>query len=140
MTESFQTFTALHVPGNPLILFNVWDAGSAIAAERAGAKAIATGSASVAAAQGMKDGEILSINEALANAQRIAGAVHLQVTVAFDGGYAVDPDSVAANHTRRSATGAIGCHLTDPVVGGDGLHAVELPAKRPEERRGGEKG
>src|SRR3546814_5910180 len=76
MTESFQTFTALHVPGNPLILFNVWDAGSAIAAERAGAKAIATGSASVAAAQGMKDGEILSINEALANAQRIAGAVH----------------------------------------------------------------
>src|SRR3546814_19669276 len=79
MTESFQTFTALHVPGNPLILFNVWDAGSAIAAERAGAKAIATGSASVAAAQGMKDGEILSINEALANAQRIAGAVPLPV-------------------------------------------------------------
>src|SRR3546814_15930097 len=85
MTESFQTFTALHVPGNPLILFNVWDAGSAIAAERAGAKAIATGSASVAAAQGMKDGEILSINEALANAQRIAGAVHLPVTVDFEG-------------------------------------------------------
>src|SRR3546814_13017314 len=96
MTESFQTFTALHVPGNPLILFNVWDAGSAIAAERAGAKAIATGSASVAAAQGMKDGEILSINEALANAQRIDGAVHLPVTVDFEGGYAVDPDSVAA--------------------------------------------
>src|SRR3546814_8331734 len=105
MTESFQRFTARRVAGNPLILFNVGDAGSGIAAERAGAKASATGSASVAAAQGMKDGEILSINEALANAQRIAGAVHLPVTVDFEGGYAVDPDSVAANLTRLAATG-----------------------------------
>src|SRR3546814_21152127 len=64
MTESFQTFTALHVPGNPLILFNVWDAGSAIAAERAGAKAIAAGRASVAAAKGVKVVVIFSINEA----------------------------------------------------------------------------
>ena len=43
-------FAALHVPGDPLILYNAWDAGSAKAAERAGAKAVATGSWSVAAA------------------------------------------------------------------------------------------
>src|SRR3546814_12122731 len=78
----------------------------------------------------MKYGEILSINEALANAQRIAGAVHLPVTVDFEGGYAVDPDSVAANLTRLAATGTIGCNIEDQVVGGDGLHAVEATATR----------
>ncbi|MEI9850666.1 MAG: isocitrate lyase/phosphoenolpyruvate mutase family protein [Sphingomonas sp.] len=41
------TFAALHVPGDPVVLFNVWDAGSAEAVARAGAKAVATGSASV---------------------------------------------------------------------------------------------
>src|SRR3546814_9572551 len=43
----------------------------------------------------------------------IAGAVHLPVTVDFEGGYAVDPDSVAANLTRLAATGAIGCNIED---------------------------
>ena len=51
-TEKFRAFAALHVPGEPFILYNVWDAGSAKAVAEAGAKAIATGSASVAAAQG----------------------------------------------------------------------------------------
>ena len=44
------TFADLHVPGNPLILFNAWDAGSAQAIARGGAQAIATSSASVAEA------------------------------------------------------------------------------------------
>ena len=44
-----QTFRSLHVPGDPLVLYNIWDAGSAVAVARAGAKAIATGSWSVAA-------------------------------------------------------------------------------------------
>ena len=62
----------LHVPGDPLILFNVWDAGTAVAAAKAGAKAIATGSASVAAANGFGDGEEVPMDFALANAERIA--------------------------------------------------------------------
>ena len=47
-----EQFWALHVRGNPLILFNIWDAGSAKAVTDAGAKAIATGSWSVANANG----------------------------------------------------------------------------------------
>ncbi|MBA3692942.1 MAG: isocitrate lyase/phosphoenolpyruvate mutase family protein, partial [Acidobacteria bacterium] len=43
-TEKADIFRDLHVKGNPLILFNIWDAGSAKAIEEAGAKAIATGS------------------------------------------------------------------------------------------------
>ncbi|MBC7986034.1 MAG: isocitrate lyase/phosphoenolpyruvate mutase family protein, partial [Sphingomonadaceae bacterium] len=41
-----RAFHALHVPGDPVTLFNIWDAGSARAVEAAGAKALATGSAS----------------------------------------------------------------------------------------------
>ena len=52
-------FRDLHVKGNPLILFNIWDAGSAKVIEEAGAKAIATGSWSVAAANGFADGQEL---------------------------------------------------------------------------------
>ncbi|HEX8937587.1 MAG TPA: isocitrate lyase/phosphoenolpyruvate mutase family protein, partial [Sphingomicrobium sp.] len=48
--DLYRSFAALHVPGKPIILFNVWDAGSARAVSAAGARAIATGSASVAMA------------------------------------------------------------------------------------------
>ena len=43
-------FKSLHQPGNPLVLFNAWDAGSARAVAEAGASVIATGSWAVAAA------------------------------------------------------------------------------------------
>ena len=68
------------MPGDPVILFNVWDAGSAKAVTEAGAKAMATGSASVAGAQGYKDAESLPLELALANADRVAAAIDLPVT------------------------------------------------------------
>ena len=51
-------FRRLHVAGDPLVLFNAWDAGSARAVAAGGARAIATGSWSVAAAHGYTDGEV----------------------------------------------------------------------------------
>ena len=39
--DLFHRFAALHVPGSPLVLFNVWDAGSAGAVAKSGARAIA---------------------------------------------------------------------------------------------------
>ncbi len=130
MSAAFDRFAALHVPGDPLILFNVWDAGSARVAERAGARAIATGSASVATAHGHDDAESLPLPLALANAARIVGAVSLPVTIDFEGGYAVDPADVAANVERLAATGAVGCNFEDQVVASHGtagrvMHEVE---------------
>ena len=81
--------------GDPLILFNIWDAGSAQAVAKAGAKAIASGSASVAGAYGAQDGEDVPMEVALANAARIVGSVDLPVTIDFEGGYAVDPEETA---------------------------------------------
>lgn len=135
-SEKFRAFAALHVPGNPFILYNVWDAGSAKAVGEAGAKAIATGSASVAAAQGFSDAEGLPIGLALANAAQIVAAVELPVTVDFEGAYAVEPDGVAANMKRLAATGAIGCNFEDQVVGGEGLHAIDAQAARIAAARG----
>ena len=130
MSDKFQAFAALHVPGDPIILFNAWDAGSAKAVAEAGAKAIATGSASVAGARGFKDAESLPLELALANAERVVTAVELPVTVDFEGAYAVAPEQAAANVAKLAATGAIGCNFEDQVIGGSGLHPTELQAAR----------
>jgi 2-methylisocitrate lyase-like PEP mutase family enzyme len=126
----FQRFSALHVPGDPLILFNVWDAGSAQAVAKAGARAIATGSASVAMAKGYGDGQQVPIGDALDNARRIVNAVDLPVTVDFEGAYSDDPFEGARNIVRLADSGAIGCNFEDQVVGGEGLHSIDLQAAR----------
>lgn len=131
--SKFETFAKLHVPGVPLILFNIWDAGSARIAARAGAKAIATGSASVAASHGFHDAEALPLALALPNAERIAKSVELPVSVDFEGGYAVDPGQLAANMVALAATGAIGCNFEDQFIGAPGektMHHVAAQCER----------
>jgi len=128
--ETFAAFAALHRAGNPLVLYNAWDPGSAKAVAEAGAPAIATGSASVAAAHGFDDAEALPIGLALANAARIVAAVELPVTIDFEGGYAVEAEGVAANMRRLADTGAIGCNFEDQVVGGEGVHAIDVQVAR----------
>ncbi|WP_394998964.1 isocitrate lyase/phosphoenolpyruvate mutase family protein [Sphingomonas sp.] len=126
----FARFAALHVPGNPVVLYNVWDAGSARAVAAAGAKALATGSHPVADANGWPDGEQVPIEFALANAERVVRSVELPVSVDFEGGYAVDPAIGAANVARLKQTGAIGCNFEDQVIGGEGLHPRAEQARR----------
>ena len=128
--SKFEDFARLHVSGNPLVLFNVWDAGSAQAVAKAGARAIATGSASVAMANGFGDGEKLPMEFALANAARIVEAVDLPVTVDFEGGYSADPAEAARNVAQLAETGAVGCNFEDQVVGGEGLYPIEAQAER----------
>lgn len=128
--SKFEDFARLHVSGNPLVLFNVWDAGSAQAVAKAGARAIATGSASVAMANGFGDGERLPMEFALANAARIVEAVDLPVTVDFEGGYSADPAEAARNVAQLAETGAVGCNFEDQVVGGEGLYPIEAQAER----------
>ncbi|HET9398748.1 MAG TPA: isocitrate lyase/phosphoenolpyruvate mutase family protein, partial [Sphingomicrobium sp.] len=98
--NKFEDFARLHVSGDPLVLFNAWDAGSAQAVAKAGARAIATGSASVAMANGFGDGQQVPMEFALANARRIVEAVDLPVTVDFEGAYSDDPAEGARNIAR----------------------------------------
>ncbi len=106
-------FHALHQPGRPLVLFNAWDAGSARAVAEAGAPAIATGSWSVAAANGFDDGERLPLAFALDNLRRIVAAVALPVTIDLESGYGDAPEQVAATVAAALEAGAVGCNLED---------------------------
>jgi 2-methylisocitrate lyase-like PEP mutase family enzyme len=130
LPDKEQLFASLHVTGDPLVLFNVWDAGSAQAVAKAGAKAIATGSASVAMANGFGDGQQLPLEFALANAKRIVDSVDLPVTVDFEGAYSDDPYEGARNIVRLADTGAVGCNFEDQIVGGEGLHSIAIQAER----------
>ena len=130
MPTKFETFAALHVPGDPVVLYNIWDVGSALAVVGARAKALATGSHPVADANGFADGQQVPIDFALANAKRIVDAVELPVTVDFEGAYSIDPDEGGANTARLAATGAVGCNFEDQVIGGEGVHPLDLQCRR----------
>jgi len=128
--EKAAAFHALHIKGDPVILFNIWDPGSAQVVAKQGAKALATGSAPVAMALGSADGEQLPLDLAMENFARIAAATDLPVSMDLEGGYGVDAETVAATTTRALETGAVGFNFEDQVVGGDGLHPVALQATR----------
>jgi 2-methylisocitrate lyase-like PEP mutase family enzyme len=130
MPNKFEAFAALHVPGDPVILYNIWDVGSALAVVAAGAQALATGSHPVADANGWPDGQQVPLDFALANARRIVDAVELPVTVDFESAYAVDPEEAGANVARLAATGAVGCNFEDQVIGGEGLYPLDLQVRR----------
>ena len=128
--SKFDDFAALHIAGDPLVLFNAWDPGSAAAVAKSGAKAIATGSASVSMANGFGDGQEVPLDLALANAARIVSAVELPVTVDFEGGYADEANGLADNGRRLAETGAIGCNFEDQVVGTDRLFDIPVQVER----------
>jgi 2-methylisocitrate lyase-like PEP mutase family enzyme len=130
MATRFETFAALHVAGDPVILYNIWDVASAQAVVAAGGKALATGSHPVADANGWPDGEQVPIDFALANATRIVGAVDLPLTVDFEGAYSADPEEGGINVARLAATGAVGCNFEDQLIGGEGLHPMDLQVGR----------
>ena len=113
----YDHFASLHVPGNPVVLFNVWDVGSALAVQRAGAKAIATGSHSVAEARGYEDGENTPLDFVIANAARIAEAVDVPVTIDFEAGYGGSPEAVAASLAQLLETGIVGVNIEDGLFG-----------------------
>ena len=124
-TERANLLKSFHTKGEPLILFNVWDAGSARAIQEIGAKAIATGSWSVAAAQGYADGQELPFDLVLANLKRIVASVALPVTIDLEGGYGDSPNELQESVTRVIEAGAVGINFEDQIVGGTGLYSIE---------------
>lgn len=121
---------ALHRPGDPLVLVNVWDAaGARVVAAAPGTKALATASHSVAAAYGLPDGEHLPFAELVALVRRVAGAAPLPLTVDMERGYGRDAAEVGERAGRIIAAGAAGCNIEDGLEEG-GLRPVEEQAER----------
>jgi len=101
---------SLHRPGDPLLLPNAWDVGTARAVVAAGFPVVATTSGGVAATLGYEDHEGAPGDEMLAAAARIARGVDVPVTVDAEAGYGMEPaDLVAA----LRSFGAAGCNLED---------------------------
>jgi 2-methylisocitrate lyase-like PEP mutase family enzyme len=116
-SEKAALLRSLHVPGDPLILTNVWDAATARAVAAApGVRALATASHAVAAAHGVEDGEGLTVDQAIEAARLVAGAVELPVSVDFERGYAADAAGVEANVRRLTEAGAAGLNLEDSLA------------------------
>ncbi|WP_158841562.1 isocitrate lyase/PEP mutase family protein [Saccharothrix deserti] len=101
---------ALHIPGLPVVLPNVWDAASARVLADAGYPAVATASAAVTAALGYRDGHDMPADEAFAAVRRVASAVTVPVTADVERGYDLPPAEIAA---RLAEAGAVGCNLED---------------------------
>ncbi|WP_374524964.1 isocitrate lyase/phosphoenolpyruvate mutase family protein [Sphingopyxis sp.] len=124
MTDKIAQFRALHVPGDPLILVNIWDAGSAKAVAAAGAKAIATGSYGVAGAQGRADGEDFPLEDVFENLARILSVTDLPVTIDMESGYGADAAAVGVSVGRAKAAGAAGINMEDRLPGEFELLAI----------------
>ncbi|ROQ39976.1 2-methylisocitrate lyase-like PEP mutase family enzyme [Frondihabitans sp. PhB188] len=114
--EKAETLRSLHVPGDPLIVTNVWDSITArVVASAPGVKALATASHSISEAHGVEDGEGLDVDEALAAAQLIVRSVELPVSVDFEKAYATDAPGTRDNVWRLIEAGAAGLNIEDSV-------------------------
>jgi 2-methylisocitrate lyase-like PEP mutase family enzyme len=124
--EKATRFAALHQKGDPVVLYNIWDAAGAKALAENGAPAVATGSLSMAAAHGYADGESMPLDFVLRIVARICETVSVPVTVDFEGGYATAPSEVGENVRKVLRAGGSGLHPVSVQV--NRIHAIKTVA------------
>ncbi len=128
--EKADRFLALHRPGNPLLLPNPWDQGSAKVLASLGFQALATTSSGFAATLGRLDGSV-SRDEALAHAAAIVAATALPVSADLENCFAGDPDGVARTVALAAGTGLAGCSVEDYTGDDDApVYDIGLAAER----------
>jgi len=106
-----ETFLALHA-GEPFVIPNPWDAGSAKVLEKLGFKALATTSSGFAFTLGRRDGDV-TLDEVIAHTAALGGATNLPVSVDLENGYGADPDDAARAVAAAAAAGAAGGSIED---------------------------
>src|SRR6476660_1080687 len=122
-------FRVMHESGC-FVLPNPWDIGTAICLERLGFNALATTSAGFAFSRGKPDGGVHR-DEMLAHIREIVKATTLPVNADFHGGYADEPEDVAANVRLCVETGVAGLSIEDSTGGSDRpLHEKKLAMER----------
>lgn len=107
-----ERFLALHRPGQPLLLPNPWDVGSARLLASLGFEALATTSSGFAATLGRLDGSVTR-DQALAHAAAIAVATVLPVSADLESGFADSPEGVAETARGAVAAGLSGFSVED---------------------------
>src|SRR6202453_1465970 len=123
-------FRALHRPGDPLLLPNPWDLGSARLLAALGFSALATTSSGFATSVGREDGGVTR-DEALDHAAAIVAATELPVSADLEDGFADDPAGVADTVRAAIAAGLAGCSVEDYTRRDDEpIHDLKLAAER----------
>ncbi|MGH2883120.1 MAG: isocitrate lyase/PEP mutase family protein, partial [Solirubrobacteraceae bacterium] len=129
-TDKANRFLELHRPGNPLLMPNAWDLGSASILRSLGFLALATTSSGHAATLGRLDGGVTR-DEALAHATELAGGTDLPVSADLENGFADDPAGVAETIGLAVQTGLAGGSVEDYSGGKDGrLYDLGLARER----------
>lgn len=123
-------FRALHVPGQPFILANPWDIGSARMLAALGARALATSSAAHCFTLGRPDMGQLTRDEALAHAQDIVAATPLPVQGDFENGFGDAPETVAETVRLASEVGLAGICIEDTALPNDKPYPFDLAVER----------
>lgn len=113
MTHPAEIFRALHVKGDPFIMVNIWDQGSAKMMQSMGAKALATSSAAHAFTMARPDGGTLTRDEALSHASDILSVTTLPLQGDFENGFGDDPDSCAETVRLAGEIGLAGICIED---------------------------
>jgi 2-methylisocitrate lyase-like PEP mutase family enzyme len=124
-----EAFQALHA-GEPFVIPNPWDAGSAKVLEQLGFKALATTSSGFAFTLGRRDGGV-TLDEVLAHTAALAAVTELPVSVDLENGYGPEPEDAARAVAGADAAGAAGGSIEDFDPGGriyDIGHATERVA------------
>src|SRR5207245_8785075 len=104
-------FMALH-RGEPFLIPNPWDAGSARVLAALGFKALATTSSGFAFTLGRLDGRA-TLAEVVAHARALDRATELPVSVDLENGYGPSPEQAAAAIHAVAAVGAVGGSIED---------------------------
>ena len=112
-------FTQLHQQDKPLLIANVWDVSSAVAAQQAGYQALGTSSAAIAAMLGYEDGEAMSFDELFYIVSRIKSATRLPLSVDIESGFGQTAMEIGQNLKRLIQIGVVGINIEDSkVIGG----------------------
>jgi 2-methylisocitrate lyase-like PEP mutase family enzyme len=104
-------FRALH-EGEPFVIPNPWDAGSAMVLEALGFPALATTSSGFAFTLGRPDGGV-TLDEVLAHTSALADATNLPVSVDLEDGHGPAPEDAARAITAAGEAGAVGGSIED---------------------------
>ncbi len=123
-------FRALHKPGDPFVLANAWDLGSARMLAAMGAEALATTSAGHAFTLGRTDMGRVSRDEALAHAEAMVTATPLPVSGDFENGFGDAPETVAETIRLACEVGLAGCSIEDTALPGTEPYEPELAVER----------
>jgi 2-methylisocitrate lyase-like PEP mutase family enzyme len=109
--ERAEAFRALH-EGEPFVIPNPWDAGSAKVLASLGFRALATTSGGMAFTLGKLDGDV-TLDQVIEHTGAIAAATDLPVSVDLENGYGHEPEDAARAITRAAEAGAVGGSIED---------------------------